>query len=305
MSPERTSRERIALYTTVYPSVERYLGEWWRSVAAQSDQDFDLWIGADGLDAEAVYAAMGARPAAEWVFAEPGDTPAQIRERAIRRIVARYPAVVFADSDDVLAPSRIAGARAALRTLDVSACALRIIDEDGRDVGCTFGPPPEADPAELLPRYNVFGLSNTAYRSDVLARCLPVPPQCVLFDWAIAVRAWMLGARLGFDPTPEMWYRQHPANTARVLQPFTPEQVLRAAEHVLVFYRGVLGAGDVVEPYRTTLARAYERAATFHRTITQSTAVLARYVEGLNRLTPQYVWWWCIAHPDLEDVWRN
>ena len=74
MSRERASRERIALYTTVYPGVERYLGEWWRSVAAQSDQDFDLWIGADGLDADGVYAAMGARPAAEWVFAEPGDS---------------------------------------------------------------------------------------------------------------------------------------------------------------------------------------------------------------------------------------
>ena len=35
MSRERASRERIALYTTVYPGVERYLGEWWRSVAAR------------------------------------------------------------------------------------------------------------------------------------------------------------------------------------------------------------------------------------------------------------------------------
>lgn len=300
------SSPRLALYTTIYPGVERWLGAWWTSVQRQTDRAFDLWIGVDALTVADVCAALGEEPAAEWVLAEPGDTPAGLRQRAIGALVERYDGVVFADSDDVLDASRIAAARAALASHDVSACALRIMDEHGGDVGVVFEPGPGEDAAALLPRYNVFGLSNSAFRCEVLRRCLPVQRECVLFDWMIAARAWALGARMCFDRTPRMRYRQHPANTARVLPPFSAAQVMRAAEHVRVFYRCVLD--DTVPlptPYRDAFAAAGARVETFMRTLSASPARLAQYVDRLNRLTPQYVWWWCVAHPDLEDVWSH
>ena len=61
----------------------------------------------------------------------------------------------------------------------------------------------------LLVRNNVMGLSNTAYRSDLLRRCLPIPTEAELMDWLLAVRSLALGARLQFDPEPRMWYRQY------------------------------------------------------------------------------------------------
>ena len=45
-------------------------------------------------------------------------------------------------------------------------------------------------------------------------------------------------------------------------------------------------------------------AASFHATVAHSADTLARYVEALNQLTPDYVWWWCVAHPCLEEIWR-
>ena len=297
--------ERLALFTTVYPGVERYLAPWYDSVQTQTDRDFDLWIGTDGLTPQAVTEAIGVAPAASWLEARNGDTPARLRTAALERLVSEYSGVVFVDSDDVLHASRVAAAREGLRQHDVTACALQIIDADGHDVGAVFGPD-GADLEALLPRHNVFGLSNSAYRSTVLERCLPAPDECILMDWLLVTRAWAAGASLGFDGTPRMAYRQYAANVARVLPPFAPRHVLQAAERVLNHYRCVLDPAWSMPPvHRDRLERAQRTVQAFHRTITGSAVTLARYVDALNRLPPRYVWWWCVAHPELEDVWSN
>lgn len=300
--------DRIALYTTVYPAATRWLAEWWRSVDAQTDRAFDLWIGVDAMRRDEVAAAMGAEPRAEWVFAERGDSPAAIRARAMARMVECYDAVVFADCDDILHPERVAASRAALRCADVTACALRIINEEARDLGLVFGPPPEDDPVELLPWWNVFGLSNSVYRSEVLRRCLPAPAECTAVDWLLATRALASGATLAWEPTPLMQYRQYHANVARVLPPFSEDDVLAATRRVLVHYDCALesaGGHPLPGGLREALTGARERARRFHSALVVSPERRERYVANLNALPPRYVWWWCVAHPALEDVWRS
>ncbi|HEY7877981.1 MAG TPA: hypothetical protein VIC55_07140 [Gemmatimonadaceae bacterium] len=299
--------ERLALYTTVYPAVEPYLAEWYASVRAQSDGGFDIWVGVDAMTPERVIAAMGAPADAniEWVIAHPGDSPARIRHDALSAIAERYDGVVLVDSDDVLEPARVAAAREALRRYDVSACALRIMDGQGRDTGIVFATPCDTDPATLLPRWNVFGLSNTAYRCGILKQCLPIPDDCDLPDWLLATRAWCAGATLAFDRTPHMRYRQYDANVARVLTPFSSSDVQRATERVLSHYRAVLADLDRIPgPLRRQLGAAREDARAFHRAIVESPNLLSRYVDALNALPPRYMWWWCVANPELEDVWK-
>jgi hypothetical protein len=298
--------ERLALYTTVYPGVEEYLFAWYKSVLAQTDCNFDAWIGVDGLNLSAVIAAMGADASARWVIAAKSDSPAQIRQKAIARMIKKYPAVVFVDSDDVLEPTRVEAARESLQENDVSGCAMRIMDEDGYDLGVVFEPPDGVDIATILPRNNVFGLSNTAYRSRTLCRCLPIPPDCVLVDWFLITRAWTLGARVDFDFTCRMAYRQHPRNTARVLPPFTPQQVTLATERVLDHYTFVLENIPELQPqHRAKLEVARDRVKAFHTSIKDSPNTLHQYVRALNKLPSNHIWWACVAHPKLEEVWKN
>jgi hypothetical protein len=299
-------RDRLAIYTTIYPGVERYLSEWYRSVLSQTDTRFDLWIGVDSLNCAQIRAAFGTTPVAHWVAAEGQQKPAQVREAAMKSMIEEYDQLVFVDSDDLLYPSRVSAARKALRTHDVVACGLSIIDEGGRELGITFAPPIGVDFDSLLPRHNVFGLSNTAYRSEVLRHCLPFARDCELIDWLLATRAWASGASLHFDRTPRMAYRQHHANVARVLCPFSPDYVLTAAQKVLRHYGCLLEDGDALsERHRETLRTAQERAAIFYQSITESPARLMAYVQALNQLAPQYVWWWSVANPELEEIWKN
>lgn len=299
--------ERLALFTTVYPAVTRFLPDWVRSVAAQTDPGFDLWIALDGLIPAQVAGVMAGLPRPpRWIAGQAGDTPAGIRDQAMTRLVSGYDAVVFVDSDDLLAPDRVAAARAALKHCDVAGCALQIMDEESRDLGVRFGPAPGTDLSALLVRYNVFGLSNTGYRSAALRRCLPVPRDCVLVDWLLATRAWLNGAGLGFDPEPRMWYRQYGANTAQVVGRFRAADIVRATELVLGHYRLVLHG----RPARSNgawqqLAEAQALVQEFHLAITGSPVVLDRYVKALNREPRGYLWWWCVAHPRLEAVWRS
>ena len=135
--------QRIAVYTTIYPGVEVYLPDWYRSVQAQTDQDFQLWIGLDGIEASSVETAIGAHLEAVWVPSEPGNTPARIRQRSLAQIVEDFDAVVLVDSDDILHPTRVAAARATLQTSELAACALRLVDQHRQDLGTTFTLPGE------------------------------------------------------------------------------------------------------------------------------------------------------------------
>src|SRR6266508_5236746 len=102
MGKATMASDRLALYTTIYPGVEKYLAAWYNSVSLQTDRHFDLWIGIDSLSTDQVIAALGTEPRATWIVAEAGVSRAQIRQKAIEQMVDAYQAIVFVDSDDLL-----------------------------------------------------------------------------------------------------------------------------------------------------------------------------------------------------------
>ena len=303
--------KRLAIHTTAFPAAIPFLGEWHRSVRAQSDRTFDLWVSLDGLTSGQVEAACDTRVDACWVAVTPGTTPASIRQEAIEQMSDMYDAVMTVDCDDVLRPSRVSAARARLfgggegANDDLIACALDVMDENSQRLGITFAPPSGVDAVAILPRYNVFGLSNSVFRMSLLRRCLPIPPLCVAYDWLLASRAYALGARLSFDDTARVGYRQYSRNTARVLPPFDAETVRLATARVMEHHRYMLDEGwPVPPPFRAELEEARQRVTRFAAAIADS-ALLERYLAALNRLTPWFVWWWSVAHPELEDVWNR
>ena len=297
----------LAVYTTIYPGVEAYLGDWFRSVESQTDREFDLWIGVNGMDvSRAAHLVPGAaRLRTTWVAGAAADRPAVTRQEALSRIIDAYDVVVLVDSDDVLHDSRVAAARALVATCDLAGCALRIVDAAGRDLGVTFGLEPEAVAADILPRQNVFGLSNSVYRSSVLRRCLPLPTDTLLIDWFLATRAWLLGARLDFDRSVQMDYRQHGRNTARVLGPFGALQVEQDTRRVAAHFRLVTRAPtEDCLPERLALVRdVAEDVDRFWRRVVQTPRALDSYVVRLNALHLPPRWWSWVAHPALSEMW--
>jgi hypothetical protein len=297
----------LAVYTTIYPGVEAYLPDWYRSLSKQTDQEFQLWIGLDTLGKEFVQTILGPGVNAEWVIAPSGSTPAEIRQQALARIVETSTDVVLVDSDDLLHPSRVAAARQALQSSELAGCALRLVDQQGKDLSLTFDLPPQLEPEDVFPRNNVFGFSNSAYRAELLRRCFPIPANAVLVDWFLATRAWLLGATLAFDRVPRMDYRQHPANTARVRLPFSRDQVISDTALVRRHYQLVLAEStcDFVAGRYAELRRAARALEEFHQNVVRHPAQLDAYVEALNALAPPPLWWSSVAYPALEPTWKS
>lgn len=301
--------DRLAVYTTVFPAITRFLTAWYESVLHQTDRSFDLFIGCDELAPGEVQNVLGRPVEAKWHVAPKGSTPIQVREGAIQAILldASYKSVVFVDADDILHPTRVEAARKLMIDHDVAGCGLEIINEDGSLTGYDFGPSSsDLDYDALIPRCNFFGMSNTAYRTSILSRCLPVPAHCDMMDWFLISRAWAAGASLSFDPSSRMYYRQYSSNLARVLPPFSAAYIRQATVMVLKHYGLVLNnIPELSPPARRMLEQARDRAAKFEQRVASSESNLQHYVTALNALSPSRMWWTCVAHSELEEMWSN
>ena len=299
--------QKIAVYTTIYPGVKSFLPDWHRSVQEQTDQDFQLWVGLDQIEPSEVESTIGAPLDAVWVSTTRSSTPAQIREESLARIVNDFDAVVLVDSDDILHPTRVAAARASLQDSELTACALRLVDHQRQDLGKTLTLPRHMEPDEILPRNNIFGFSNSAYRSELLRKCLPLPVEGSLIDWFVATKAWLLGASLSFDPVARMDYRQHGANTAGIRFPFSVSQIVQSTARVREHYRMLLNSSmdNVVPERREELQEAAADAKLFWERVVSQPDTLEDYVHNLNNLEPQTVWWWEVAQPELQRFWKG
>jgi len=299
---------RIALFTTIYPEGMSYFSAWHDSVVQQTNNDFDVWVGCDRISKNDVANRIGDDLSTTWVESKQGESSISLRERAIKKIIGTYPAVIFVDSDDILEKTRVTAAVTSLKNSDVYGCAMKFIDRNGTQIKprSQFQPYKKWAVSTDLPKTNIFGLSNTAYRTDLLDKCLPFRSDCILLDWFIATKAWFHDARFVFDPIPQMLYRQHPNNIARCIPPFSSSQILTATDRVLHHYECVLQSNlpkDMAK--RDKIERANSYVTAFHKSIITSSDILATYVEQLNALHVRHIWWSCVAHPDLEDIWRT
>ena len=167
--------------------------------------------------------------------------------------------------------------------------------------------PTQQDWQALLSRVNVFGFSNTAYRTNILKACFPVPQATVMLDWLVVTKALFNGARLYFDSTAQMLYRQYETNTARVLAPYTSEQIHRSSQLLLQHYSYVLECfNKPLNKHQASFLQAIQASQKnvqiFSQTI-QNESSLVNYTQALNQLKTVFLWWECVAHPDLEKLW--
>lgn len=294
---------RVALYTTVYPESLSFFRQWSESILAQTCQDFDLCIALDMLEEMDVFAAAGRRFDAQFLMAPTKCTPAGIRNHALLAILDRYDVVILVDSDDILLPTRVEAAMVAARKNDVTATAMELADILGRKLNVSFDPAIEG---ENITRCNVFGFSNTTWRASVLKACLPVPVDCRLMDWMVAVKAQAAGASIGFDSIPRMLYRQHSGNVATLLPPFSTHQIMSATNLVLGHYDFLIKEKNAFSPeMRDVFSRAHEEVTVFSDTMCLHPELLKSYVHFLNQLPFRAAWWSCVAHPELENIWKS
>ena len=298
---------KLALYTTIHPGTRPYLADWYASLCAQTDSDFDLWIGIDGINIDEARSTARGALNANWVQAEAGDTPAQVRERAWRALIPHADAVVMVDADDIMRTDRVEQARRLIASYDVVACSLCVVDAEGNDVGYVMPPSDIINAETVFPDYNVFGLSNSTYRTHVLESCLPIPAEVTFVDWYVATRAWLGNRDLHLDSRVRMAYRQHGGNTCELLPPYSPEGVQRTTHAVRKHFQAVTAhlPPGACQQRVSQVRYAADRVERFINTVLSSSERLGKYVSELNQIDPAPLWWASVAHPKLEHLWTK
>ncbi len=296
----------IALYTTIYPGVECFLEAWKQSVLKQSNQNFEIWVGVDGFSLDRAKKLLSGLEVKQFFISKYPNLKAYVRKTVLAEMVRLYDVIVLVDSDDVLEESRVCSASHQLNDYDVIGCAMSLIDEQGHDLGVSFGRKEAAFQREDIIQYNQFGLSNTAYRSDLLKECLEVSNECELLDWFLITNALFLGARAFFDPVKRMQYRQHPKNFTKVQRPFNSDDIKQASVCVLKHFDFLLQESKVLQTAQRKMIEARKNEVLhFSHLFSDPPHLLKKYVEAFNVLSQDNLWWSCVANVCLEALWNQ
>jgi hypothetical protein len=129
----------------------------------------------------------------------------------------------------------------------------------------------------------------------------------VIVDWFLATAAWLTGCTLSFDSAVRMDYRQHGANMVRTIAPFTSTQVRRDTQHVREHFRLLRGrpTEGCIPARLAEVASATADVELFYQQVVLHETKLQSYVQRLNHMNPDPLWWSSVAHPALRQMWSE
>lgn len=128
----------------------------------------------------------------------------------LRTAIEESDFVLFSDIDDVPYTNFVREARMFGISHDVTGFSMTFIDHYGRKKKGYFG-----KPGVDLDRYNVYGLTNTIYRADLLKEIVN-NLGIKLNDWNMAREAKRLGADMAFCHVPAVRYRRYGQDTSKL-----------------------------------------------------------------------------------------
>lgn len=293
-----------AIYTTIYPNVEPFLQDWIKSIQWQLDTSFTVWIGVDNYKAKCSEISSALNCNVRWVHAQPGENPVDLRCRALLNLADEHDSVVLVDCDDMIEPDRVGTAKEQLYDTDLVACSMRIVDRNGLDSGYIYKV--QKDVGKQFPLLtHHFGCSNSAWRTAVLKECLKGEVNGPALDWMLVCKAWLQGARILGDPAVRHSYRQYGDNTACVLPPFSLKCTRTATRIVRNHLESLNKIEMLPHPVKESLENRLQQVVDFESALKCTTPWFEDYQNALGHFECPLSWWLFVAHPELENIWKN
>jgi len=196
---------KFAILSVIFPEIKVFFPEFAQSLRNQSDQDFHLIIVNDGCSLSD-FDLTGLN----YTILPNRTSIAKNREILIHEAIEqKYEWIIFADADDWFETNRVEVIRSLIADFDV--IANEIVPFSGIHYSTTkfekeLGKFCSIDLNFILDK-NLFGLSNTAFRTDFLKN-INIPSEIIAVDWYLATKAMQAGARSCFTAETKTYYRQ-------------------------------------------------------------------------------------------------
>lgn len=281
---------RLAFFSVVYPAILPYLPDFFRSLEAQTRQDFDLLLINGGIqEANATLHAMTPLP---FSLVDAAGPIAKVREQGINALIERgYDAVLFGDADDWFAPNRIEVCVQLLQTCDIVVNDLHLAADPQSVFAHFFFSRTLADQtpidAETVFSRNLLGLSNTALK---LSNVAPVKfdPSLIAVDWFFFTTLLAQGKRALFTNQTATFYRQYPGNLIGLKQA-DRAAIERGLAVKLAHYRNLAFLGP-----------RYRQAYDYFKEIASGDDIKNRFIDACLQHSAPDQWWWENIRSDFE-----
>ncbi len=207
-------KQKIAIFTTIFPAIERYLDEFLKSLQRQTCKNFDLVVVNDGCDG--FKDIINEYSDFRIIELKLSEVPSKNREFGIQYVKRKkYDVLILADSDDYFEPNRVEVSVNYLKNYDVVVNDLSLV-LDGA-VYCEgylskrVMNNQEIFLDDILDK-NIFGFSNTALNVNVIDE-VEMDKDLVAVDWFFFSRILFSGASSVFTNETRTYYRQWGGNT--------------------------------------------------------------------------------------------
>ncbi|MDH3975356.1 MAG: glycosyltransferase family 2 protein [Deltaproteobacteria bacterium] len=251
---------KIAVFSVVYPGLEKYLPDFFNSLSNQTDVGFELFLINDGL--EGLGGSLGKLPFPVRVK-DSKDSPSALRKRGINWLMNEgIEAVVFADADDYFSENRVEIVKRLLLKNNLVYNELILFGEQLHSplpMLTNFYKENEEITAKDLVSYNCLGLSNTSIRLDKIPeKIMEIPDNQIAFDWDFFSLILHSGISAFFTGKAKTWYRQHEKNIASPSS-LKDEQILRGIhikrDHYCLMSQWYEEYNDLEKEFRKLLTR--------------------------------------------------
>jgi glycosyltransferase involved in cell wall biosynthesis len=204
---------KVVFLTTIFPMSEKFLADFFQSLADQTYVNFDIVVVNDGYrNFNKIKSKYSALTIIEIPYK---NTPVKNREYGINFCkVNGYSILVFGDCDDYFSNNRVEKSVELLLNYDIVVNDLSLFNEDGvyenRYFSNRISNNLEID-YDFIKDKNIFGLSNTAINLKIIS-IVVFPVDVEILDWFFYKKLLSLGISSIFTNETETYYRQHKNN---------------------------------------------------------------------------------------------
>lgn len=215
---------------------ELYLHDFFRSLQKQTYKDFDVLVLNDKFE----YLDKLIKPYTDLniIILPYSGTPAQNRKYSIDYIKEKnYDIAVFGDSDDYFSTNRIKKSIELLDDYDIVVNDLSLFNTDGiyidKYISNRIANKTNIT-IDMIKDKNIFGLSNTAVRVDILSE-MNFDRELIAVDWYMFSKLLLDGNKAVFTNETLTYYRQYSLNTVGIGD-ITKDIIERGIEVKLMHY---------------------------------------------------------------------
>lgn len=280
---------KTVFITTVFPGIESYLPDFFRSIHIQSYQNFDLLVMNDGLASIKEFLPENFNVHMEMYIPRNANNPAAIREEAIE--IARnkaYEVVVFGDADDYFQENRVELCLDYLLQEKIIVNELSLVNQEGLLISENYFSNRLLNKQRIdlgfIENKNIFGLSNSAFKMEIL-RNYHSDTNVIAFDWFFFTQLLMNSATDAlFTNETISYYRQHEQNIIginEISEKKIKKGILAKKEH----YRGLSEKSEYFVKYRCEMDFLFNF-------VDKSIENMAIYMEIVKKNSVKFPLWW-------------